>query len=138
MMKTYAMLRQPVATKTLPGDGDNELAARTGYHAVVGPVRTKGRAEPGIATQVVGRALDGGSDAARRERRCDLAYGIRGRGRRATSCCAGIVSGVVGVRRCGRGVGIGSVRVGRSNSRAGHSGSCDSGRSGPATTVGAP
>ena len=38
----------------------------TGYHAVVDFGRAVGRAEPVIATQVVGSALDVGSDAASR------------------------------------------------------------------------
>ena len=50
----------------------------TGYYAVIGSVRSVSRAEPGIATQIVGRALDGGSDAARRQSGNDLAYRIAG------------------------------------------------------------
>ena len=38
---------------------NNELAAGTRHHAIVNAVCAVGRAEPGIPTQVVGRALDG-------------------------------------------------------------------------------
>src|SRR6266487_6901706 len=48
------------------------------YHAIVNAVCAVGRAEPGIATQVVGRALDGGSNATRRESRNHLSYRISG------------------------------------------------------------
>src|SRR6266487_619570 len=98
MMKTCAMLRQPVATENLPDDENNELAASgTGYYAVIGSVRAKGRAEPGVAAQVVGRALDVGSDAARRQCRNDLAHRVGGLGCAAAGGCAGVVASVVSV-----------------------------------------
>src|SRR5438094_4069614 len=83
----------------------------TGYYAVIGAVRAVGRAEPGIATQIVGRALDGGSDAAGRENSNHLSYGIAGCRGRVTRGGAGVVSGVVGVGRCGRSIciSIGSI-----------------------------
>src|SRR5439155_17507504 len=68
------------------------------YHAIVNAVCAVGSAEPGIPTQVVGRALDGGSYATGRERRNHLSYRISGRSRRAaTGGCAGVVSGVVSI-----------------------------------------
>src|ERR1700746_2909068 len=52
--------------------GPNSLTIGTRYHAVVDSVRTVGRAEPRITTQVVGSALDGRSNATCRELRNDL------------------------------------------------------------------
>src|SRR5438093_4278900 len=74
----------------------------TGYYAVIGSVRSVSRAEPGIATQVKGRALDSGSNTAGRENSNNLSHGIAGCCGRVTSGGAGVVSGVVGVGRCGR------------------------------------
>src|SRR5882724_1786287 len=73
------------------------------YHAIVNAVCAVGGAEPGIPTQVVGCALDGGCNATGRERRNHLSHGIvawcrshgcRGRGRltRRGCGCAGVVS----------------------------------------------
>src|SRR6266487_2756034 len=69
---------------------EHHLAARTADHAVVGSVCSVGRAEPGIATQVVGRALDCGSDATRRKCRDHLAHRISWRCCRAAIGCAGV------------------------------------------------
>src|SRR5436309_9002878 len=69
----------------------------TGYHTIVGSVRAVGSAKPGIATQVIGRALDGGSNTAGRENSNHLSHGIAGCCGRVTSGGGGVVSGVVGV-----------------------------------------
>src|SRR6267143_981550 len=93
----------PVQTGVLQRS-NNGLAAGTRYHAVVNAVCAVGRAEPGIPTQVVGRALDGGCNATGRERSNHLSHGIAawcrnhgGRGRGGlTRCgcgCAGVVGG---------------------------------------------
>jgi hypothetical protein len=51
--------------KNLLREEDNGLAApRTRYYAIVNSVCAVGRAEPGIPTQIVGGALNCGSDAA--------------------------------------------------------------------------
>src|SRR6478672_10144854 len=55
-------LLPPVQTGVLQRS-NNELADGTRHHAVVNAVCAVGRAEPGIATQVIGRALDGGCNA---------------------------------------------------------------------------
>src|SRR5437016_2560866 len=87
----------PVQTGVLQRS-NNGLAAGTRYHAVVNAVCAVGRAEPGIPTQVVCRALDGGCNATGRERRNHLSHGVSGRSRRAaTRGCAGVVSSVVSV-----------------------------------------
>src|SRR6266576_6769881 len=68
------------------------LAAGTRHHAIVNAVCAVGRAEPGIPTQVVGRALDGGCNATSRERRNHLSYRISRHSRRAaTRGCASVV-----------------------------------------------
>src|SRR5436190_7257803 len=80
----------------------------TGYYAVIGSVRAVGSTKPGVATQVIGRALDGGSNTAGRENSNHLSHGIAGCCGRVTSGGAGVVSGVV---RCGRSIciSIGSI-----------------------------
>src|SRR5215211_5660395 len=68
------------------------------YHAIVNAVGAVRRVKPGVATQVVGRALDGGCNATGRESRNHLSCRISGRSRRAaTRSRAGVVSSVVGV-----------------------------------------
>src|SRR5207244_11783399 len=74
------------------------------YHAIVNAVCAVGRAKPGIATEVVGRALDGGCNATSRESRNKLPYGIGGcwrRRSRSRGCLtrgfAGVVSTIVSV-----------------------------------------
>src|SRR5439155_18059428 len=67
------------------------------YHAIVNAVCAIGRAEPGIPTQIVGCALDGGSNATGREPRNHLFYRIGGCCGCVTRGCAGVVSGVVSV-----------------------------------------
>ena len=75
----------------------NELAAGTRHHAVVNSVCAVRRAEPGIPTQVVGCASDGGCNATGRERSNKLPHGIGGCCSCVTRGCAGVVSSVVGV-----------------------------------------
>src|SRR5438874_4877648 len=74
------------------------------YYPVVDSICAIRRAEPVIATQVVGRALDGGCNATGRESSNKLPYRIGGCSRRRSrsrGCvargCAGVVSGVVSV-----------------------------------------
>src|SRR5947199_1425307 len=97
------LLLPPVRTGVIQRS-NNRLAAGTRYHAVVNAVCAVGCAEPGIPTQVVGRALDGGSNATGRKSSNKLPYGIGGcwcRRSRSRGCvargCAGVVSGVVSV-----------------------------------------
>src|SRR5437667_4746052 len=108
----------------------------TGYHAVVGPVCAVCRAEPSVATQVVGRAFDGGSDATRRERRNDLAHRIAGRRCRAAAGCTGVVPSIISVRTSGGCVGRGRSRADRGTRDC--RSACYSGAGCPATAVGAP
>src|SRR6266446_4040486 len=99
-------LLPPVQTGVLQRS-NNGLAAGTRYHAVVNAVCAVGRTEPGIPTQVVGRALDGGSNATGRESSNNLSHGIGGccrRGSRGRGRLAGGCAGVVRVCRCDRGV----------------------------------
>src|SRR5206468_12358591 len=70
------------------------------YHPIVNAVCAVGCAEPGIPTQVVGRALDGGSNATGRKSSNKLPYGIGGcwrRRSRSRGCVAGGCAGVVSV-----------------------------------------
>src|SRR5213079_1834386 len=82
-----------------------------------------------IATQVVGRALNLGRDAAGRQRRIDPAHRIRGAGR-----AAGGDTRVVGARSGGGGVGRGDARAG---GHADHGTSGGGARGGPAAAVAA-
>src|SRR5215475_14308912 len=91
-----------------------------GHDTVVDTVRPVGRLKPGVAAQVVGRALDFGRDAAGRQRRIDPAHRVRG-ARRAAGGAAGVVrrgigaaGGDAGVVGGGRVAGAGGVarRVG--------------------------
>src|SRR6266481_4276317 len=89
-------LLPPVQTGVLQRS-NNGLAAGTRYHAIVNAVCAVGSAEPGIPTQVVGCALDGGSNATGRESSNKLPYGIGGCCSCVTRGSAGVVSSVVGV-----------------------------------------
>src|SRR5437773_10862470 len=64
----------------------------TGYYAVIGSVRSVSRGEPGIATQIVGSALYGGSNTPPRESSNNLSHVI--------SCCCGRVTRVGAVVGC--------------------------------------
>src|SRR5438876_9215028 len=89
-------LLPPVQTAVLQRS-NNGLAAGTRHHVVVNAVCAVGGTKPGIAAQVVGRALDGGCDATGRERSNKLPYGIGGCCSCVTRGCAGVVSSIVSV-----------------------------------------
>src|SRR6266481_5886061 len=97
-------LLPPVQTGVLQRS-NNGLAAGTRHHAIVNAVCAVGRAEPGIPTQVVGRALDGGSNAPCRQSGNNLAPAVSRRRCSAAGRPACSIASIVSVRGCGGSVG---------------------------------